>query len=136
MIKKELICHVQTLEEGEFIKINAIEGEPGYFLLSLGQNRMVINGPELAEAMQSISYYSTMFDQEATMKAQRAAAPPKTIVVTPQAVPKKGKKVNPEDEGALVLPAEMRLGPTASELALERQTKHMQGETITITEKK
>lgn len=135
MIKKELICHVQTLEEGEFIKINAIEGEPGYFLLSLGQNRMVINGPELAEAMQSISYYSTLFDQEAKAKAQRAAAPPKTIVVTPVSN-KRGKKTNPEDEGALVLPAEMRTGPTASELALERQTKHMQGETIIITEKK
>lgn len=133
-IKKELICHVSTLEEGEFTKVNAIETDPGYFLLTLGTARIVVNGAELAEAMQSISYYGAMFAQEADIKAKRAAAPPKAVVLTGPTV--KRNKKNTEDEGAIVLPAEMRLGPTASELALERQTKHMQGETLVITDTK
>lgn len=133
MIKKELICHVSTLEEGEFIKINAIEGEPGYFLLTLGQMRMVINGPELMEAMSSIDYYGTLFKQETIAKENRAKAPPK--VVAPVTTKRRSKN-SEDEEGTIVLDPVMRTGPTASELALERQTKHMKGETLVLTEKK
>jgi len=135
MIKKELIAHVSTLEEGEFTKINAIDGEPGYFLLSLGQQRIVVNGAELMEAMSSIDYYAAMFKQEATMKANRSASPPKAVVLATPTTSKRGKK-NTEEEGTLVLDPVMRLGPTDSELALERQTQHMKGETLVLTEKK
>lgn len=134
MIKKEVICHIQTLEEGEFIKVNAIEGESGFFLLTLGQIRLVINGPELVEAMSNIDYYGTMFKQELIAKENRAKAPPKTVVTAP--TPKRGKKRPDEEEGTIVLDPVMRLGPTASELALEKQTQHMRGETLVITEKK
>lgn len=135
MIKKELIVHIETNEENEFVKVNALDADPGYFLLSLGVNRIVINGAELIEALNAIDYYAVLFKQEQTMKAQRAAAPPKAVVIAPP--PAKGKKkTNPEDEGAIILDPVMRLGPTASELALEAQTKHMKGETLVITEKK
>ncbi len=133
MVKKELVVHIQTNEEGEFIKVNALE-DPGFFLLSLGQNRMVINGAELIEALSSIDYYAALFKQESMMKEQRAKSPPKTIQVAP---PRKKGKSNPEDEeGTIVLDPIMRMGPTASELALEKQTQHMKGESLVITEKK
>lgn len=135
MIKKELIAHIETNESGEFVKVNALETDPGYFLLTLGSNRIVINGGELIEALNSIDYYATMFKQEQVMREQRAAAPPKAMTITPTPV-KRGKKANSEDEGAIVLEPTLRLGPTASELALEKQTQHMKGETLVITEKK
>lgn len=138
MLKKELVIFTESNEEGEFIKVNRLDTDPGFFLLTLGQNRMVINGAELIEALQTIDHYGTLFDQELKMKQQRAAAPAKAVVLAPVAAPRRGKysKVAPEDEGALVLDPVMRLGPTESELALERQTQHMKGETLVITEKK
>lgn len=134
MIKKELVVFTETNEEGEFIKVNRLDTDPGFFLLTLGQNRMVINGAEIIEALQTIDHFGTLFDQELKMKQQRAVSPAKAMTITPS--PKRGKKVVAEDEGALVLDPVLRLGPTESELALERQTKHMQGETLVITEKK
>lgn len=134
MIKKELIIFTETNEKDEFVKVNRLDTDPGYFLLTLGGNRIVINGGELIEALQTIDHFGTLFDQELKMKQQRAAAPPKAMTIT-QPV-KRGKKVAAEDEGALILDPVLRLGPTESELALERQTKHMQGETLVITEKK
>lgn len=136
MIKKEVICHIQTLEEGEFIKVNAIEGESGFFLLTLGQIRLVINGPELVEAMSNIDYYGTMFKQELIAKENRAKAPAKPAMPTLSTLKKRSKKRPDEEEGTIVLDPVMRLGPTASELALEKQTQHMRGETLVITEKK
>lgn len=132
MLKKELVIYTETDESGEYVKVNRLETEPGFFLLTLGQNRMVINGAELIEALQTIDHYGTLFDQELKMKQQRAATPPKAVVIT--APTKKGKK-NTEEEGTIILDPVMRLGPTESELALERQTKHMQGETLVIKEK-
>jgi hypothetical protein len=137
MIKKELVVHIETNEEGEFIKVNALDTEPGYFLLSLGSNRMVINGEELVDAMNSIGYYATLFRQESIAREQRNKAPPKAMSIAPVSVKTtKKSKVAKEDEGAIVLDPIMRLGPTESELALERQTKHMKGETLVLTEKK
>ena len=76
MLKKELVIYTETNEEGEFVKINRLDTDPGFFLLTLGQNRMVVNGGELIEALQTIDHYGTLFDQELKMKQQRAAAPP------------------------------------------------------------
>jgi hypothetical protein len=135
MIKKEIVAHIETNEEGEFIKVNALDTDPGFFLLSLGQNRLVINGQELIEALHTIDQYAAMFAQERLMKQQRAKAPPKAMVV--ETVPVKKAKRNKEDEeGTIVLDPILRLGPTASELALEAQTKHMKGETLVLTDKK
>jgi hypothetical protein len=137
MIKKELVVHIESNEEGEFIKVNALATDPGYFLLSLGVNRIVINGAELVEALNSIDYYATLFNQESIAREQRIKAPPKAMSIAPAPVrATKKSKVAKEDEGAIVLDPIMRLGPTASELALEKQTQHMKGDTIVITEKK
>jgi hypothetical protein len=135
MLKKEIVIFTETNEEGEFIKVNRLDTDPGFFLLTLGQNRMVINGDELIEALQTIDRYGMLFDEETRIKTQRAAAPPKTVVLSSPTPAKKSKRVNPEDEGALVLDPIMRLGPTESELALERQTKHMQGASLILKEK-
>lgn len=137
MIKKDLVCYIETNEKDEFVKINRLETEPGFFLLTLGANRMVVNGSELMEAINAIDFYSTMFDEELKRRTQAAAAPPKAMTITPVTTTKKTtRKVAKEDEGAIILEPTLRLGPTESELALERQTKHMQGDTIVLTEKK
>lgn len=135
MLKKELVIFTETNEEGEYIKVNRLDTEPGFYLLTLGQNRMVINGAELIDAIQNINHYGALFDEEVRIKKQRAASPPKAMTIAPVTPPKKNRKVNPEDEGALVLDPIMRLGPTESELALERQTKHMQGDSFVLKEK-
>jgi len=134
MLKKEIIVYVESNEDGEFIKVNALDSDPGYYLLSLGQNRMVISGAEMVEALSTIDQYATLFAHERKIKQQRAAAPPKAIVVPTVTASRRGKK-SEELEGTIVLDPALRLGPTASELALESQTKHMQGETLVITEK-
>lgn len=136
MLKKELVIFTETDETGEFIKVNRLDANPGFFLLTLGQNRMVINGAELIEALQTIDHYGTLFDQELQMKRNRAAAPPKAIVVEAPVATKRGKKIAVEDEDAFILDPIMRLGPTDSELALEKQTKHMQGESLVLAAKK
>ena len=136
MIKKELVVHIESNEEGEFIKVNALATDPGYFLLSLGVNRIVINGAELIEALSSIDYYATLFNHESVARENRLKGPPKAMTITPSSVSKRSRKVDKEEEGAIVLDPVLRMGPTASELALEKQTKHMQGETLVVTEKK
>lgn len=133
-VRKELVVHVETNEEGEFVKINKLDGDGGFFLLTFGANRMVVNGDELIEAINSIGFYSTLFTEETRRRQQSKSVIP---TVVPVAAPKKaGKKKVDEEEGAIVLEPVLRLGPTASELALEAQTKHMKGETIVLTEKK
>ena len=136
MIKKELVCYLETNEQDEFVKVNRLETEPGFFLLTLGANRIVINGSELVDAINSIDFYATMFGEERKRREQALVAPPKAMTIASTVAPKKGKKVAKEDEGAIILDPVMRLGPTESELALERQTQHMKGETLVITEKK
>ena len=135
-IKKELVVHIETNETDEFVKVNALVTDPGYFLLTLGSNRIVINGAELVEALSSIDYYAALFNQENIARENRSKAPPKAMNITPVSTKPTRKSKSTEEEGTIVLDPVMRLGPTASELALERQTKHMKGETLVITEKK
>lgn len=135
-MRKELLVYIATNEEGEECKVQRVAADTDFFLFTLGQQRMVLNIHELMEAVSSIDRYSTMFDQEQMMKDMRAKAPPLRVVETPVLPIKGGKRLNPEDEGALIIEAQMRTGPTASELALEAQTKHMQGETLVVTDKK
>jgi hypothetical protein len=136
MIKKDLVCYIETNEKDEFVKVNRLETEPGFFLLTLGANRMVVNGSELMEAINAIDFYSTMFDEELKRRTQAKTEPPKAMTVAPTTTTKRTKKVAKEDEGAIILEPSLRLGPTESELALERMTKHMQGDTLVLTEKK
>lgn len=135
-MRKELTCYVQTNEEGEEVKVQRVTDDPQYYMLTLGQNRMVVNVAELMDAIGAIDHFSTMFDEERRVAENKAKAPPTVVVNVPEAKPKKGKKVALEDEGAIMLEAQTRSGPTASELALERQTQHMKGESLVMVEKK
>lgn len=135
-MRKELLVYISTNEEGEECKVQRVAADPNFFLFTLGQQRMVLDINELMEAVSSIDRYSTLFDQEQMIKDARAKAPPPRVVEIPTKLNLAGKKGNPEDEGSLIIEAQMRSGPTASELALEAQTKHMQGETLVVTDKK
>lgn len=134
-MRKDLTVYVSTNEQDEEVKINRLTTDPGFFLMTLGQTRLVINGAELIEALQAIDHYSMLFDEEQRRREQRAAAPAKAMTIT-QPAPRKRTTKHTEDEDALVLEAQIRSGPTASELALEKQMKLMQGETIVLVEKK
>jgi hypothetical protein len=127
-MKKELVCYISTNEEGEECKVQRVAADPQFYLLTLGQTRMVLNIGELLDAVGAIGHYSTLFDQEEMMRDARAKIP--IHAVTP--IRPKAK----EEEEGLVIEAQMRTGPTASELALEAQTKHMQGESLVVVEKK
>jgi len=115
---------------------------------------MVVNVAELMEAVGAIEHYSTLFDQEQKMKENRKNT--QRIVVSPEAfdeIEEELKNPSPptqhllkaaarhkakfakEDEGALILEAQTRTGPTASELALEKQMGMMQGESLVFKEK-
>lgn len=135
-VKKELIVHIETNEEGEYTKVNALDTDPGYFLLTCGQNRIVISGEELTDAINSIQFYGTLFAEERKRREQAKAAPAKAMVVAAEPLKKAKKKTHDEPEGTFVMDPIHRIGPTASELALAAQTKHMQGETVVVTEKK
>lgn len=132
-MRKELIVYIETNEKDEMIKVSRVDdGTDQFMLLTLGGNRMVINTEEFVNAIGAIGHYSTLFKQEEKMRELRKNGPP-AIVVTPPTV-KKGK-VAKEDEGALILEAQTRTGPTASELALEKQMGLMQGESLVFKEK-
>jgi len=138
-MRKELLVFISTNEPGEEVKVQRVADDPNFYLFTLGTNRMVLDVNELMEAIGSISQYSAVFDQETMIKEARAKAPPPRVVEIPTTLnlnTKKSKKGNPEDDGALIVEAQMRSGPTASELALEAQTKHMQGESLVVTDKK
>ncbi len=129
-MKKELTVYINTNEEGEEIKVSRVnDGTNQFMLLTLGGNRMVVDVAELMEAVGAIGHYSTLFDQEHKIREQRKKAPPAIVVTPPPAAAKKAAK-HKEDENALVLEAQVRTGPTASELALEKQMKLMQGESL------
>jgi hypothetical protein len=134
-MRKELLVYIKTNEEGEEVKVQRVTDDPNFFLFTLGANRMVIDINELMDAVGAISHYSTLFDQETMIREARAKAPPLRVVEVPTVINIGSKKSNPEDDGALILEAQTRSGPTASELALEAQTKHMQGDSFVLTEK-
>jgi hypothetical protein len=125
-MKKELIVFIATNEEGEAIRVSRVDdGLNRYMLLTLGVNRMVVDVGELMDGIGAISHYSTLFDQEERMKAMRAKtqSSPQPPVTNP---------IQKEEE--IVFDVAMSSGPSASELALEAQTKHMQGGTLVLKE--
>lgn len=145
-MRKEIVIWCSTNEQDEEIKVQIVTADPEFLMLTLGPNRMVIKLDELLEAVGAIGHYSTLFTQEQKMReardASRAASvltltptdfdKVKTTIANPAQVNTKLKKAlkNKEDEGTLVLEAPTRTGPTASELALEKQMKLMQGDSL------
>jgi len=130
-MKKELVVFVNSNEEGEAIRISRVDdGTNRYMLLSLGNNRMVVDVEELMDGLGAIGHYSTLFDQEERMKAMRAKTQS-----SPQPPVARTNPIQKEEEFTLVMDAPLRTGPSASEIALEAQTRHMQGESFVLKEK-
>jgi len=127
-MKKELIVFIATNEEGEAIRVSRVDdGSNRFMLLTLGVNRMVVDVAELMDGIGAIGHYSTLFDQEELMKAMRTKT--QSIPQPPVTNP-----IQKEEEFTIVMDAPTRSGPSASELALEAQTKHMQGGTLVLKE--
>ena len=67
-MKKEILCYVSTEEEGEFVQVRRVMGNPKYFLLARGNEKLVVNLEELVEAIGTIQQLSNMFDIEEQRK--------------------------------------------------------------------
>ncbi len=118
-MRKELLVYVATNEPDTEVKVQRVADDPKFMLLTIGTVRVAVDAAELIEAFVAIEQASKMFDMENLAKAARAAAPK--------------RNVEPEDEGAVILESH-RLGPSPSELALEKEMRLMQGDTIEIKE--
>jgi hypothetical protein len=148
-MRKELVVYVNTNEEGEEVKVQRVADNDEFILLTAGVNRLVLNVNELMEAVGAIGHYSVLFDQEKRIREARATAGKITVSEndfnkieevlskpsTANEKLKKALKKNKEDEDEIVFDAPVRNGPTASELALEKEMRLMKGDTLEITEK-
>jgi hypothetical protein len=140
-MRKELTVYVATNEPDEEVKVMRVKDDPQFFMLSLGGSRIVVNIGELMEAVGAISHFSALFEQEEKMRAMRDAKPAAPVIPTVVASapkkfgPKKKSDKANEDEDAVVFEAQVRTGPTASELELEKQMGQMQGESLVFREK-
>ena len=130
-MRKELIVYCETNEEDTEVSVQRVTDNPDFVLLKLGGFAVAINRHELAEALDSVSLYGRIFDEEKERKANagkleesRAAAKARQAMEVAPAMapgmkqPKKKTKVAPEDEGAIVIDAIHRTEPTDSELKL------------------
>jgi len=150
-MKKELIVYINSNEEGEEVRVSRVAGEGQFTLLTLGSSRIVVDTNELMEAVGAIGHYAALFDQEEKIKAARvntktttgqlvgrfsSAPTPVSSGGVATAPVKKSNAKKGEAEGTLELEPELRTGPTASELALQQMTTHMQGGELVIKEKK
>lgn len=145
-MRKELVVYVNTNEEGEEVKVQRVTENEEFILLTAGVNRLVLNVAELMEAVGAIGHYSVLFDQEKRIREARAAATlnvsEKTFdqlqeaINNPAPVNEKLKKaLNKNKDDEIVFDTPNRTGPTASELALEKEMRLMKGETIELREK-
>lgn len=145
-MRKELVVYVNTNEEGEEVKVQRVADDDNFILLTAGVNRLVLNVNELMEAVGAIGHYSVLFDQEKRIREARAAATlnvsEKTFdqlqeaINNPTPVNEKLKKaLNKNKDDEIVFDTPNRTGPTASELALEKEMRLMKGETIELREK-
>lgn len=132
-MRKELIVYCETNEEDTEVSVQRVSDNPDFILLKLGGFAVAINRHELAEALENVSLYGRIFDEESQRKANagkleesRAAARERqSMEVSPALAPglkqpKKKKKVDPEDEGAVVIDVIHRTEPTESELKLAK----------------
>jgi hypothetical protein len=133
-MRKELVVYVNTNEEGEEVKVQRVANDDTFILLTAGNNRLVLNVAELMEAIGAIGHYSVLFDQEKTIREARASKaklnkPLDNLSVN---VSSQVSSKNLDDEILFDIP--VRNGPTASELALEKEMRLMKGETIVLRE--
>lgn len=68
-MKKEVVCHVSTNEEGETVAVRKLLGDGRFFLFSAGGDRkFVINAEELVDAIGTIQQFSEIFRVEEARK--------------------------------------------------------------------
>lgn len=136
-MRKEIITYVATNEEDTEVSVQRVSDDTDYVLLRLGSFAVAINRHELIESLETLSLYGRIFDEEKARKdnagkleesraiaAKRQATELQTLSPGLKAKTKKAK-VHAEDEGALVLTAENRNEPTASELHLLKMMEGM-----------
>ena len=112
-MRKEIVCYVSTNEEGEELSVQRVANDPDFLMLRLGEFRLAINKMELVEAVDTLQYYGTLFDQEKIAKDNRKKR---------DAAKAKSSK---EEEGTIIMDQELRTGPTASEQALEKMMANL-----------
>lgn len=106
-MRKELVCYVSTSEEGEECSVQRVAADTTFVQLRLGGVVLVLNKVELMDAIGSVDFYGSMFDEEKLRAEQKSKA---------AAVFKPTPKVEEETELVFDIPA--REGPTDSELKL------------------
>lgn len=146
-MRKEIICYVNTNEEGEEVSVQRVTEGPEFVLLRLGQMRLVLNKHELVHAIETCDMYGKIFDEEQRtiankekLEASRAKAAAAGFSV-PDAAPIKPKTTkrtskSKEEDGAFVMDVDFNKGPSPSELELERITRLMNGPELEVKENK
>lgn len=111
-MRKELVCYVSTSEEGEECSVQRVAADTTFVQLRLGGVVLVLNKAELMDAIGSVEFYGSMFDEEklrAEQKSKAAAVFKPTTAHIPKVM---------EEETELVFDLPAREGPTDSELKL------------------
>jgi hypothetical protein len=126
-MRKEIICYVTTNEKGEEVSVQRVSEDTDFVLIRAGQTRLVLNKLELMEALDVTAFYGRMFDEEQKQKDNK-------VKLEESRKKAASKRVADDEEGAIVMDVENRLGPTDSELALLKLTANMVGDEIVIKE--
>ena len=106
-MRKELVCYVSTSEEGEECSVQRVALDPMFIQLRLGGQVLVLNKNELMDAIGSVDFYGTMFDEEKKRADLKSKA---SSVFKPAVVA--------ETEGEIIFDTPNRNEPTESELKL------------------
>jgi hypothetical protein len=133
-MRKEIVCYIETNEEGEEVSVQRVTNDPMYVLLRVGTTRLVLNKSQLLDAVGTCDFYGTMFDEEKKQKENKVkldASRDKArkladtfsqgeVVAAPVKKSSKVKGLTKEEEGTIILDQEIRTAPTESELALKK----------------
>lgn len=106
-MRKEVICYVSTSEEGEECSVQRVANDTTFVQLRLGGQVLVLNKAELMDAIGTVYFYGTMFDED----RKRAEQKSKAAAVFKPAETK-------AEECELVFDVPNREGPTDSEMKL------------------
>lgn len=125
-MRKEIVCYIETNEEGEEVSVQRVTNDPMYVLLRVGTTRLVLNKSQLLDAVGTCDFYGTMFDEEKKQKENKVKLDASRALVrkVEEEVPVKNsskvKGLSKEEEGTIILDQEIRTAPTESELALKK----------------
>lgn len=114
-MRKEIVCYIETNEEGEEVSVQRVAGQTDFIQLRIGQIRLVLNKNQLVDAVGTCDMYGKMFDEEAATRENRAKLEESRKIAA-----KKQEKVAGPTEAELSFVHENRTEPTESELALKK----------------